>query len=538
MAYRYQSPPNWPSPPDGWTPPAGWAAPAAWPPAPAGWEFWVDESVTEPPSVVPPPGIWQPSTPAAAAPPRPAHDQEPAAVHPSTEAEEKVGLFGARQRVRELTAEVAQLRGELARLGALDVVMLELRRQDLAAQVHAQEVQLAEQLARHANQLQEQSAQQAAQAAQHVAELSAQAQTLDMQLAELRTQVAVTQEEAILQEVGVYRYRHPLTDAAAYQSQLTRLHDGIKAMTTRDGGAIQSTTTWTVNGSAAEGRAMVRDFSKLMLRAYNAEADNLVRGLKPYKLATSTDRLNKVAATIERLGKTMSIRISALYHQLRLNELELTADFLEKQAEEKEREREEKARLREERQAQMEMQRERARLENERQHYLNALAALEANGDAEGAARLRTQMEDVEKAIADVDYRAANIRAGYVYIISNVGSFGPNVIKVGMTRRLDPRDRVRELSDASVPFNFDVHALFFSADAVGIETRMHQLLADRRVNRVNARREFFYATPIEARDRLSALAGEILEFVETPEAVEFHQSETERESTSSANAGP
>ena len=282
---------------------------------------------------------------------------------------------------------------------------------------------------------------------------------------------------------------------------------------------------------------MVRDNSKLMLRAYNAEADNLVRGLKPYKLATAIDRLNKVATTIERLGKTMNIRISPPYHQLRIRELELTADFLEKQAEEKEREREEKARLREERQAQQEMQRERERLERERQHHLNALAALEASGDAAGADRLRAQLADVDKAIADVDYRVANIRAGYVYVVSNIGSFGSNMIKVGMTRRLDPRDRVRELSDASVPFNFDVHALFFSADAVGIETKMHQLLVDRRVNRVNSRREFFYATPTEAREHLSALAGEILEYIEAPEAIEFHQSETDRERVASSDGG-
>jgi hypothetical protein len=131
-------------------------------------------------------------------------------------------------------------------------------------------------------------------------------------------------------------------------------------------------------------------------------------------------------------------------------------------------------------------------------------------------------------AISDVDYRAANIRAGYVYVISNIGAFGERMIKVGMTRRLDPRDRVRELSDASVPFNFDIHVLFFSADAVGVEARMHERLADRRVNRVNQRREFFYATPTEARDLLLDITGNLLEFTEEPEALQYHQSETDR----------
>ena len=208
-----------------------------------------------------------------------------------------------------------------------------------------------------------------------------------------------------------------------------------------------------------------------MLRAYNAEADNLVRALKPYKLQSACDRLNKVVATIEKLGKTVHIRITPEYHVVRLRELTLTADYLEKVAREKELEREEKARLREERKAQEEIERERSRLEKERQHYLNALDKLAESGDTDAIERLRSELAEIDAAIEHVDYRAANIRAGYVYVISNIGAFGPDVVKIGMTRRLEPMDRVRELGDASVPFKFDVHALQFSKDAVGIESR-------------------------------------------------------------------
>ena len=269
---------------------------------------------------------------------------------------------------------------------------------------------------------------------------------------------------------------------------------------------------------------MVRDFSKLMLRAFNAEADNLVRGLKPYKLDSAVERLQKVASTIEKLGKTMQIQISTSYLEVRVRELELTSDFLQKQAEEKEAERVERERLREERKVQQEMERERERLEKERQHYSNALEALAKKGDALGAERLREQLRDVERAIEDVDYRAANIRAGYVYVISNIGSFGEQMVKVGLTRRLDPTERIRELSDASVPFNFDVHAVFFSKDAVGIESAMHERLNPRRVNTVNRRREFFRATPLEVKAHLAELAGELLQFQDMPEALEYRQS--------------
>lgn len=404
--------------------------------------------------------------------------------------------------VEALRAERDQLREQLARLGALSVLQLEAKRADLEREIAEQESRLQRERADAAEAL----------------------RALSATLNETRKAIVATEDLAILQEAGIYQYRHPLTDAVAYQKELASIEERIKTMVRKDGGAVLATTDWTVNGSAAQGRTMVRDFSKLMLRAFNAEADNLVRGLKPYKRDAAIERLTKVANTIERLGKTMQIRISTPYFQLRVRELELTADFLQKEAEEKEAERAERERLREERKVQQEIERERARLEKERQHYANALAALTAKGDDAGAARIREQLDDVQRAIEDVDYRAANIRAGYVYVISNLGSFGEQMIKVGMTRRLDPMDRIRELSDASVPFNFDIHALFFSKDAVGIETAMHERLTDRRVNLVNQRREFFRATPLEAKVHLAELAGELLQFQDVPEALEYRES--------------
>ena len=131
---------------------------------------------------------------------------------------------------------------------------------------------------------------------------------------------------------------------------------------------------------------------------------------------------------------------------------------------------------------------------------------------------------EIEEGIDDVVKREANSRAGYVYVISNIGSFGERMVKIGMTRRLDPMDRVRELGDASVPFNFDVHALFFSDDAVSVETELHHRFAAKRVNRINARREFFYATPAEVREALKDIAGNLLEFTEEPEAEQYRLS--------------
>ncbi|MDO5289318.1 MAG: DUF4041 domain-containing protein [Pseudomonadota bacterium] len=359
-------------------------------------------------------------------------------------------------------------------------------------------------------------------------DLAAQRADSLQELERIRQTLAATDETAALQTVGVYEYQHPLADAVAYQARLAVIRDKIKAANAKDGGAISAAKDWTVNGSAAEGRRMVRETSKLMLRAFNIEADNLVRTLKPYKLEMAVDRLCKAAQTVASLGKTLNMRVSPEYLELRTAEMALVADYLHKQAAEKELERQERERMREERKAQQELERERGRLEKERQHYANALQSLLAKGDEQAAARMQAQLDDVARAIEDVDYRAANVRAGYVYVISNIGAFGPDIVKIGMTRRLDPLDRVRELGDASVPFGFDVHALFFSKDAVGIETEMHRRLAAQRVNQVNLRREFFRVTPAQVKLHLADLAGDLLEFHDMPEALEYRESLAKR----------
>lgn len=346
----------------------------------------------------------------------------------------------------------------------------------------------------------------------------------EVELTALSAQLVRAREESILQEVGVYDYHHRLEDAVAYKAELDRLRRRIREMSMKDGGAVLASTTWTVEGSAAKGRKMVSEFSKLLLRAYNGEADVLINKMRPYKLDAAVDQLAKARATISRLGGTMNITISDTYHAYRLEELRLTADFLKKKEEEKEAERAEKERLREEVRARKEFEAEKARLLKEQAHYIAALERIRVTGTPEEVAGAEQKLVEIGEAIHGVEEREANIRAGYVYVISNVGSFGPDVVKIGMTRRLEPMDRIRELGDASVPFRYDVHALVFSDDAVSLETRLHQGLADRRLNLVNLRREFFRATPAEVRALLTAADGSVLEFVETAIAEEWHQS--------------
>lgn len=189
-----------------------------------------------------------------------------------------------------------------------------------------------------------------------------------------RTSTVELDDEKVLQEVGIYRYHHPLENAAEYKDALVDLSQRIKDMV-KTGDAVLASDMFTFNNSLAKGRKMTSEFSKLMLRAYNAEADNCVRSLRAGNVVTAKKRLEASVTTIAKLGAMMEMRINPDYHTLRLRELELTADHLMKLQVEKEEAREERERLREERKAEQELAAERARLDKEREHYANALRA-------------------------------------------------------------------------------------------------------------------------------------------------------------------
>jgi hypothetical protein len=468
--FKFNVPPGWPQPPEGWEPPEGWTPDPSWPVPPPGWTFWVPDR----------------SSPSASE-SRSAeeHAEETDATETAraaTPGAEVVGRASApeRQQLDALRAEVAAEGQRLALLRD-EITCLEKRANELSPIEAAQSVD------------------------------------------DLRAQLIELNDALLLQQVGIYEYHHPLENAVAFKERLADVRKRIKDRV-RAKQAILASEMFSYNNSLAKGRKMTADFAKLMLRAYNAEADNCVRSLRAGALDTAKRRLEASVDTIAQLGSMMEMRVSPHYHALRVEELELTADYLMKVQEERERAREERERLREERKAEQELAAERERLEKERSHYFNALQKLNEQGKLAESAELQARLGEIDAAIAVNDYRVANIRAGYVYVISNIGAFGKHTVKIGLTRRLKPLDRVRELGDASVPFPFDVHALYFSDDAVTLENELHAAFADRRLNRVNLRREFFFATPLEVREVLAEKVGNLLEFVETPEATQYYQS--------------
>jgi hypothetical protein len=352
--------------------------------------------------------------------------------------------------------------------------------------------------------------------------LSAELENLEREILGSKKSLIETQEIAMLQEVGVYQYSSILDTSEGYSEKIAIIRAKIKDRNVANGGAISATQNWTVNGSTTEGAKMVKEFSKLMLRAYNGEVDDSIRTLKPFKLQAAIDRVNKVEQSIEKLGKTMQIEIDDSYHSLRLEEISLTADFLSKKEEEKEQQKEERLRLKEEEKAQKEFEKEKEKLNKELMHHQAVLAKAGETGNAKVAEEAKAKIAEVESSISGVEERVANIRTGYVYVISNIGSFGESVLKVGLTRRIDPEERIQELSDASVPFKFDIHAIIFSADAVSLEKQLHQELEQYRLNKVNARKEFFNTSPGFVRELLTKLSTEsILSYNEEAEAPEW-----------------
>lgn len=343
------------------------------------------------------------------------------------------------------------------------------------------------------------------------------------ELAAAESQLVSARAEAVLQEFGIFDFEHPAESSAQLAEKLDVVRRRYKEMASGKR-AIHATANFTFNNSAKQGEKFVNQMSNIMLRAYNAEAENCVKSVKAGNLATAVARLTKAKEQIERQGTMINLRVDEEYHRLRVQELTLAAEHLQVLQQEKELERARREELREQKKVEAELAAARQKLAKEHAMHQAALEALIANGDLEGAERMRARIADDELALEDVERRAANIRAGHVYVISNIGAFGEDMVKIGMTRRLEPMDRVNELGDASVPFRFDVHALFYSDDAVATENMLHRHFAERRVNKVNLRREFFRVTPHQVLEVLKEHHVELVEFTEDPAAEEFRLS--------------
>lgn len=341
-------------------------------------------------------------------------------------------------------------------------------------------------------------------------------------------------DEILLQSFGLYKPTYDFAASDLYKDKLDDIRQKQKAMI-KAGTAATGATDWSVNGSKSEGQKMVKDMQKLLIRAFNSECDELISKVKFNNIESCVKRITASKDAISKLGRIMHVAIHEKYYKLKIEELTLAYEYQCKKQEEKEEQKRIREELREQAKLAKEIEEARQKIQKEQKHYRNALSIVEKQLSDTIPDELRkellqkkeelvSQIEKLEESEKQVDYRAANQKAGYVYVISNIGAFGENVYKIGMTRRLEPQDRIDELGDASVPFQFDVHAMIFSEDAPKLEAALHHAFEDRKVNMVNTRREFFNVSLGEIEEVVRKNYDKTVEFIRTAPAEQYRES--------------
>jgi hypothetical protein len=333
-------------------------------------------------------------------------------------------------------------------------------------------------------------------------------------------------------EFGVYEPHFNLDTSEDFKTSIIANYEKQKSLVQKEA-AVKCFTNWSVGNSQKQGEIMTKRAIKLTLRAFNGECDSLVAKVKWNNIKQAEERIMKTFDAINNLNKSNDVHIQEEYLNLKLEELRLTHEYELKKNEEKEEQRRIRDQMREEEKAQRDF--EKAEKETEKEEKLLQQAMLIAQEQIAKASneekqKYETQLAELQaklKAAEEKHQRAISMaqqtKSGHIYIISNIGSFGENVFKIGMTRRLDPMDRVNELGDASVPFKFDVHAMIYSENAPELENMLHKTFNDKRLNNINLRREYFNITLQEIEDVIEENHGEI-DFTRIPEAKEYRES--------------
>ena len=337
----------------------------------------------------------------------------------------------------------------------------------------------------------------------------------------LESQVAIYDERLAFAELGIYEPHFDFTDSEEFKAKIVEVRDRQKAMISAKQAAL-CPTEWTVEGSKAKGATMINRQMRLTMRAFNNECEAAIANVRWNNVVAMEKRILSAAASIDKENTSMNLTLNDRFVALKIEELRLTHEYREQLKREKE-ERAEMARAEKE-EKKLLAEAEAAEREEAKYQALLEKARKEANGDgnAQRIAELEAALAAAHLASERARAMAEMTKSGYVYIISNVGSFGDDVVKIGLTRRLDPDDRVRELGDASVPFSFDTHAMIYSDAAPALEAALHKEFAERRINMSNFRKEFFRVSldDVEAAvARLAPTAG----FFKDREAQEWHE---------------
>ncbi len=348
----------------------------------------------------------------------------------------------------------------------------------------------------------------------------------------LENEVSLYQDSLEINSFGLYQPQFSYDTSEKFKQEIELNYQMQKQLIKADG-AVVCNTEWTVGGRKVEGRKMTNQYKKLMLFAFNGECDGLISKVKWNNANKTKERIIKSFESINKLGETQNVFITKDFLNLKLDELSLTYEYEQKKYEEKEEQRLIREQMREEEKAQREFEKAQKEAEDEERRFQKALEKAKhelSESNINNSAVLEEQIKELEKKLQEAHEKkeraiaqAQLTKVGHIYIISNIGSFGQHVYKIGMTRRLDPLDRVRELGDASVPFQFDIHAVIYSENAPQLEYELHKKFNDRRLNRINLRKEFFNVTLEEIEAFVKQHTNAEIEFTKLAEAKEYRE---------------
>ena len=347
----------------------------------------------------------------------------------------------------------------------------------------------------------------------------------------LKRQNALLEENLEDISFGLYTPHYDFQTSEEYKAKLDTLRTQEKQLI-HDGKAASCPSQWTVGGSAKEGARMVKLTEKLVLRAFNGECDAALANVAWNNITRMEERIRNSFETINHLVTVLNVSITEEFFTLKRDELRLAHEYQEKQNEEREEQRRIREQIREEEKVRHEIEKAREEADREAKRSQDALEKARAEAALASGEQLQKLNEHIKALEAELELarqkreravaRAQLTRSGFVYVISNIGSFGEDVYKVGMTRRLEPLDRIHELSDAAVPFPFDVHAMINCDDAPALENSLHSHFNDRRINLANLRKEHFKVT-LEELQEFAKSQGVAIEFTKVAEAKEYRK---------------
>lgn len=335
-----------------------------------------------------------------------------------------------------------------------------------------------------------------------------------------------------MQEFGFFERKYNFSESTKYKDKLDTLRMKQKTAV-KNGLAGVITTPLLLDNSKSKGEAMQKQLIKAAIRGFNGEADAHLVKVSVSNVDKKIQALRKAFEQLNKMYERNKIQITHSYLDYKIEELRLAAEYELKKQEEKELLREQRAKEKEDKKLQAEIANKRKQLEKDRKHFKQMLVNVEElikNASQEEADKLKIQLTEYQDKLSeldeieeDIDYREGHATAGYVYIISNIGAFGEDVYKIGVTRRLEPLERIRELGSASVPFQFDVHALIFSEEAFALESELHNKFEKYKVNKINGRKEYFKVPFSEIKAVLDSHQELAIELTEKADAFEYRQ---------------